>query len=166
MVVYDGPMTIVPASESDIPLILELIQALAEYERLSHVVIATEERLRDSLFGPKPAAEVLLAYEGSECAGFAIFFPVYSTFLAQAGLYLEDLFVRPYLRGRGIGLALLSQVARLALERGCGRVEWGVLDWNQPSIEFYRKLGAVPMDEWTKYRLDGEALGRLAGVRS
>lgn len=151
-----------PATEADVPVILELIQALAEYEKLSDMVVATEERLRDDLFGPHPAAEVLLAYDGSECAGFAIFFPVYSTFLAQTGIYLEDLFVKPHLRGRGIGFALLSHVARLALERGCGRVEWGVLDWNQPSIEFYKKLGAVPMDEWTKYRLTGQALARLA----
>jgi GNAT superfamily N-acetyltransferase len=157
-------MNIAPATETDVPLILELIRGLAEYERLSHIVAATEERLRESLFGPQPAAEVLLAYEGPECAGFAIFFPVYSTFLAQSGIYLEDLFVRPHWRGRGIGLALLAQVARLALERNCGRVEWGVLDWNQPSVAFYRKLGAVPMDEWTKYRLDGEALARLAGI--
>lgn len=153
---------IIPAVEADVPLILELIKGLAEYERLSDSVIATEARLRESLFGAKPAAEVLLAYQESECAGFATFFPVYSTFLAQAGIYLEDLFVRPHLRGRGIGLALLARVARIAIERNCGRVEWGVLDWNQPSIEFYKKLGAVPMDEWTKYRLDGESLAQLA----
>jgi GNAT superfamily N-acetyltransferase len=159
---YDGPMNIVPATEVDVPLILELIRGLAEYEKLSHIVVATEDRLRESLFGPIPAAEVLLAYEDSECAGFAIFFPVYSTFQAQKGIYLEDLFVRPHLRGRGIGRALLARVARIAIERGCGRVEWGVLAWNQPSIEFYKKLGAVPMDEWTKYRLDGEALAKLA----
>jgi GNAT superfamily N-acetyltransferase len=159
---YDGPMNIVPATEVDVPLILELIRGLAEYEKLSHIVVATEDRLRESLFGPIPAAEVLLAYEDSECAGFAIFFPVYSTFQAQKGIYLEDLFVRPHLRGRGIGRALLARVARMAIERGCGRVEWGVLAWNQPSIEFYKKLGAVPMDEWTKYRLDGEALAKLA----
>jgi GNAT superfamily N-acetyltransferase len=155
-------MNIVPATEVDVPLILELIRGLAEYEKLSHIVVATEDRLRESLFGPIPAAEVLLAYEDSECAGFAIFFPVYSTFQAQKGIYLEDLFVRPHLRGRGIGRALLARVARMAIERGCGRVEWGVLAWNQPSIEFYKKLGAVPMDEWTKYRLDGEALAKLA----
>jgi GNAT superfamily N-acetyltransferase len=155
-------MQILPATEADVALILELIQSLAEYEKLSHIVIATADRLRETLFGPQPAAEVLLAYQGSECAGFAIFFPVYSTFLAQAGIYLEDLFVRPHLRGRGIGLALLAQVARIAIERGCGRVEWGVLDWNRPAIEFYKKLGAVPLDEWTQYRLDAEALVRLA----
>jgi GNAT superfamily N-acetyltransferase len=155
-------LRIVAATAADVPLILELIRGLAEYERLGHLVIATEERLRESLFGAKPAAEVLLAYHDSECAGFAIFFPVYSTFLAQAGVYLEDLFVRPHLRGRGFGLALLAAVARIAVERDCGRVEWGVLAWNRPSIEFYRKLGAVPLDEWTKYRLDGQSLTRLA----
>ena len=159
-------MTIVPAAESDLPIILELIRELAEYEQLSHIVIATEQRLRESLFGPNPVAEVLLAYEGSECTGFAIFFPVYSTFLAQCGIYLEDLFVRPHLRGRGIGRALLARVAQIALERHCGRIEWGVLNWNLPSIAFYQKLGAVPMDEWTKYRLSGEALARLANQSS
>ena len=157
------PLRIVPAQEQDVPLILELIRGLAEYEKLSHVLTATEERLRASLFCAQPAAEVLLAYQGPESAGFALFFPVYSTFLAQSGIYLEDLFVRPHLRGRGIGLALLKELAGIALERSCGRVEWSVLDWNQPSIEFYKKLGAVPMDEWTKYRLSGEALARLAG---
>src|SRR5580693_8138161 len=153
---------IVAATEGDLPVILEMIRALAEYEKLTHLVTATEERLRETLFGSKPAAEVRLAYWERECAGFAVFFATYSTFLAQPGLYLEDLYVKPHLRGKGIGLALLKQLARIATERGCGRVEWGVLDWNQPSIEFYKKLGAVPMDEWTKYRLTGEALERLA----
>ncbi len=150
------------AAEPDVPLILEMIRALAEYERLSHQVVATEERLRATLFGKPPAAEVLLAYDDAEYAGFALFFPNYSTFLAQPGIYLEDLYVKPHLRGKGIGLALLREVAGIAVERGCGRVEWGVLNWNRPAIEFYRKLGAVPMDEWTKYRLSGEALERLA----
>lgn len=157
---------IVPAIEADVPVILELIRGLADYEKLSEMVIASEERLRESLFGSKPAAEVLLAYQGFENAGFAIFFPVYSTFLAQSGIYLEDLFVRPHLRGRGIGIALLTAVAQIAVARGCGRVEWGVLDWNLPSIEFYKKLGAAPMDEWTKYRLSGDALAKLAGYSS
>lgn len=143
-------------------MILELIQALAEYEKHSHVVTATQARLRDTLFGAKPAAEVLLAHWDRECAGFAVFFATYSTFLAQPGLYLEDLYVKPHLRGKGIGLALLKRLAGLATGRGCGRLEWGVLDWNQPAIEFYRKLGAAPLEEWTKYRLTGEALKSLA----
>jgi GNAT superfamily N-acetyltransferase len=139
-----------------------MIRALAEYERLAHQVTATEEQLRETLFGAKPSAEVLLAYGEQECAGYAVFFATYSTFVAQPGIYLEDLYVKPHLRGHGIGLALLRRLARIAMERGCGRVEWGVLAWNQPSIEFYRRLGAVPMDQWTKYRLAGEALERLA----
>jgi GNAT superfamily N-acetyltransferase len=141
-----------------------LIRGLAEYEKLSHLVAATEEQLRVTLFGARPAAEVLLAKRDAECAGFALFFPNYSTFLAQPGLYLEDLYVKPHLRGQGIGAALLAELARLAIARGCGRVEWAVLDWNAPSIEFYKKLGAVPMDEWTTFRLTGEALARLAVV--
>jgi GNAT superfamily N-acetyltransferase len=153
---------IVPATELDLPVILEMIHALAEYERRDHEVMATEERLRGTLFGDKPAAEVLLAHCEQECAGFAVFFATYSTFLAQPGLYLEDLYVKPHLRGKGIGFALLKHLARTAAERGCGRLEWGVLDWNRPSIQFYEKLGALPMDEWTKYRLAGEALERLA----
>ena len=153
---------IVPATESDLPVILDMIQALAEYEKLAHMVTATEGRLRETLFGTKPAAEVLLAYAERECAGFAVFFATYSTFLAQPGLYLEDLYVKPHLRGKGIGLALLQHLARIATDRGCGRLEWGVLNWNQPSIRFYEKLGAMPMDEWTKYRLTGEALEKLA----
>ena len=152
---------IIPATERDTSVILDMIQALADYEKLAHQVIATEERLRETLFGPKPAAEVVLAFEESECAGFAVFFPSYSTFLAQPGIYLEDLYVKPHQRGKGIGFALLQHLAKLAMERGYGRVEWGVLDWNHPSIEFYKKLGAVPLDDWTKYRLTGEA--RSAG---
>ena len=151
---------------ADVPLILDLIRQLAEYERHAHLVVATEERLRETLFGARPAAEVLLAeYDGEsgpECAGFAVFFPNYSTYLAQPGTYLEDLYVRPHLRGRGAGLALLQHVARLAVERGCGRLEWGVLDWNEPSIRFYRGLGAEPLEDWTKYRLTGPALEKLA----
>jgi GNAT superfamily N-acetyltransferase len=143
-------------------VILDLIHALADYENLTHMVTATEERLRKALFGNKPVAEVLLAHHECECAGFAVFFTSYSTFLAEAGLYLEDLYVKPHLRGKGIGLALLKHLARLATERGCGRMEWGVLDWNQPAIRFYQKLGALPMDQWTKYRLTGEALERLS----
>jgi len=155
-------LRIVPATEADIPLILELIRALAEYEKLAHKVTATEARLRETLFGVRPAAEVLLAHWDGECAGFAVFFANYSTFLAQPGIFLEDLYVKPHLRGKGIGLALLKRLAGIAVERGCGRMEWEVLDWNQPAIRFYKKLGAAPMDEWTKYRLTGEALESLA----
>ena len=155
-------LRIVPAAEPDVPVILELIQALAEYEKLAHLVSATERRLRETLFGAKPAAEVLLAHWDEECAGFAVFFANYSTFLAQPGLYLEDLYVKPHLRGKGIGLALLKRLAGIAAERGCGRMEWEVLDWNEPSIRFYKKLGAAPLHDWTKYRLTGEALNGLA----
>jgi GNAT superfamily N-acetyltransferase len=155
-------ITIRAATEGDISTILEMIRALAEYERLLHSVTATEERIRETLFGPRPGAEVILAYEKDACAGFALFFPNYSTFLAQPGIYLEDLYVKEPYRGKGLGLALLKRLARLAQERGCGRVEWEVLDWNEPSIRFYKKLGAVPMDDWTKYRLTGEALNQLA----
>src|SRR5437016_2475578 len=155
-------LRIVPATEPDIPVILELIHALAEYEKRAHVVTASPEGLRETLFGSKPAAEAVLAYWDRECAGFAVFFATYSTFLSLPGLHLEDLYVKPHLRGKGIGLALLRRLARTAAERGCGRLEWCVLDWNQPAIQFYRKLGAVPLEEWTKYRLTGEALQSLA----
>jgi len=150
------------ATGDDTRIVLQMIRGLAEYEKLSHQVTATEEQLRQSLFGEHPAAEVLLAYHGPECAGFALFFPNYSTFLAKPGLYLEDLFVKPHLRGKGIGLALLTRLAAIAAERGCGRLEWSVLDWNEPSIQFYKKLGAVPQEEWTTFRLTGAALEKLA----
>jgi GNAT superfamily N-acetyltransferase len=153
---------IVSATEADVPVILEMIRGLAEYEKLSHVVCATEEQLRQTLFGERPAAEVLLAHWNGEPVGFALFFPNYSTFLAQPGIYLEDLFVKPDARGKGAGLALFIELARIAVARGCGRVEWAVLDWNEPSIGFYKKLGAVPMDEWTTFRLAGESLRNLA----
>ena len=153
---------IVPATERDIPVILDLIRELAEYERLSHLVIATEERLRATLFGAGVPAEVLLAHYEGECAGFALFFPNYSTFLAQPGIYLEDLYDKPHLRGKGAGLALLRELARIAAARNYGRVEWEVLDWNEPAIRFYKRLGAEPLDAWTKYRLTGDALKRLA----
>jgi GNAT superfamily N-acetyltransferase len=155
-------LRIVRAQETDVPLILELIQALAVYERLAHEVVADEDRVRETLFGAEPAAEVVLAYWERESAGFAIFFQTYSTFLARRGFYLEDLYVRPHLRGKGIGLGLLKYLAGLSIQRGCGRLEWGVLDWNEPAIQFYKKLGAVPMDQWTKYRLSGTALEQLA----
>jgi GNAT superfamily N-acetyltransferase len=156
-------MRIVPATPAEAPVILEMIRGLAEYEKLSHLVTATEEQIRQTLFGPQPAAEVLLAEWNGEWAGFALFFPTYSTFRAQPGIYLEDLFVKPHARGKGLGFALLAELARLAVARGCGRVEWAVLDWNEPSIGFYKRLGAVPLDEWIAYRLTGEALRKLAG---
>ena len=155
-------MTVRPATAADVPLILEFIRGLAEYERLPEQVVATEARLHATLFGPRPAAEVLLAHLGTEPAGLALFFQNYSTFLARPGIYLEDLFVRPELRGRGIGRVLLRELARLAVVRDCGRLEWSVLDWNVDAIGFYRKLGAEPMDEWTVFRLTGSALDQLA----
>ena len=150
------------ATEADLPLILAFIRELARYERLEHEVVATEERLRRTLFGPRPGAEVVIVEEGAEPVGFALFFHNYSTFLAQPGLYLEDLYVRPEARGRGIGRALLAHLARVARERECGRLEWWVLDWNEAAIRFYHSLGARPMDEWTVFRLTGEDLARLA----
>jgi GNAT superfamily N-acetyltransferase len=153
---------IVPATVRDVPQILELIKGLAEYERLSHVVEADEDRLRRTLFGDRPAAEVLMAYQGEECAGFALFFTNYSTFLGKPGLYLEDVFVKPHLRRKGIGMALLKTLGAIARERDYGRMEWSVLDWNQPAINFYKKLGAVPLDEWTMFRLTGQALANFA----
>jgi GNAT superfamily N-acetyltransferase len=155
-----------PATETDVPVILEMIRGLAEYEKLSHVVSATEEQLRHTLFGERPGAEVLLARWNGEPIGFALFFPNYSTFLAQPGIYLEDLYVKPHARGKGAGLALFIELAKIAVERGCGRVEWAVLDWNEPSIQFYKKLGAVALEEWTTYRLGIEPLRRLAHSHS
>jgi len=152
-----------PAREADAPLILRLIKGLADYEKLSHEVRATEEGLRASLFGPQPDAEVVIAYADAEPVGFALFFHNYSTFLGRRGLYLEDLFVLPEWRGRGAGRALLTYLARLAVERGCGRFEWTVLDWNEPAIRFYESLGARPMEGWTIYRLTGDPLRGLTG---
>lgn len=156
-------MRIREARDEDVATILELIQGLAEYEHLADRVTATENRVRETLFGAKPVAEALLAEVGDETVGLAIFFTNYSTFLAKPGIYLEDLFVKAHARGRGVGRALLKRIAQMALERECGRLEWAVLDWNEPSIEFYESLGAVAMKEWTVYRLTGEALTRLAG---
>jgi GNAT superfamily N-acetyltransferase len=143
--------------------ILAMIRALAAYEKLSQDVVATEEALRESLFGERPAAEVVFARVGNENVGFALFFHNYSTFLGRKGLYLEDLFVKPEHRGRGYGRALLAHLARLALGRGCGRLEWAVLDWNAPAIAFYRSLGATPLDDWTVFRVTGAGLRLLAG---
>jgi GNAT superfamily N-acetyltransferase len=150
-----------PATPADVPMIRTLIRELAEFERLLHEANASEEQLHESLFGPHPGAEVIMARVGDEVAGFALFFHNFSTFLGRRGLYLEDLFVRPRFRGGGCGAALLRHLAKLALERNCGRLEWSVLDWNQRAIDFYKALGAVPMDEWTIYRVTGPALERL-----
>ena len=149
------------AVENDAPLILRLIKELAEYERLSSEVVATEETLRESLFGERPFAEALIAELGDEPAGFALFFHSFSTFLGRPGIYLEDLYVKPEFRGNGVGRALLVHLARLARERGCGRLEWSVLDWNEPAVGFYRRIGAVPVSGWTVYRVTGDALERL-----
>lgn len=158
--------TLRPGGPDDVPRILGLIRELAEYERLTHEVRTTEEDLRSALFGEAPVAEVLLAEAEEETVGFALFFSSFSTFLGRPGIYLEDLYVRPAYRSRGLGRALLARLAALAVERGGGRVEWAVLDWNESAIGFYRKLGAVPMDGWTTFRLAGEALERLAGEDS
>lgn len=155
-------MTLRMATAADVPVILRFIRELAEYERLAHACIASEESVRETLFGERRYAEVIIAEHDGEPAGFALFFHNYSTFLARPGIYLEDLYVRPELRGRGIGKALLARLASVAVERKCGRVEWAVLNWNEPAIRFYRSLGAVPQDEWTVYRLAGEALEELS----
>ena len=149
------------ATAADVPLIHSLIGALAEYEKLSHEFVATDDQLRQTLFGERPAADVLLAYADETCAGFALYFSTYSTFLGRAGIFLEDVFVKPEWRGKGIGRALLARLGEIARERGSGRVEWDVLNWNEPAIGFYRRLGATPMSEWTKYRITGEALENL-----
>ena len=149
------------AEEKDCGLILEFINALADYEKMSEQVVATEEILKEQLF-EKKQAEVIFALENGVEVGFALFFHNFSTFLGKSGLYLEDLFVRPEYRGKGHGKALLKKLAGIAVERGCGRFEWWCLDWNKPSIDFYKSLGAVPMDEWTVYRVTGDGLTKLA----
>jgi len=149
-------------TEDDVPLLLSLIKELADYERLSHEVVATEETLRHSLFGEQRVAEALLGCLGGDPAGFALFFHTFSTFLGKPGIYLEDLYVRPEFRGSGVGQALLVKIAGLAKERGCGRLEWSVLDWNEPAIGFYKRIGAAPVSGWTVYRMTGEALEELA----
>jgi GNAT superfamily N-acetyltransferase len=148
---------------SDVPLIADLIRGLARYERLEDEVTMTEEKLMDSLFGERPYAETLIAEEDGKPVGFALFFHNYSTFLAQPGIYLEDLFVLPEHRGGGTGRALLERLAQIAVERGCGRLEWAVLNWNKDAIRFYERLGARPNSDWTVYRLTGEPLRGLAG---
>src|SRR5450755_808638 len=151
-----------PARIEDVPIILQLIRDLATYERAPNDVTATEGQLAEVLFGARPSAEVLLAFEQDAAVGFAVFFHNFSTWLGRPGLYLEDLFVKPEMRGKGYGRALLVHLAKIARERGCGRMEWAVLDWNDPAIQFYRKLGAKPMDEWTVFRLKQEDISRLA----
>lgn len=151
-----------PATPQDVPLLLRLIQALAEYERMTDQVVATEADVHRNLFGDKAITEAVIARVDGEPVGFALWFYNYSTFLGRPGLYLEDLFVLPERRGQGIGRALLKHLARVAVSRNCGRMEWSVLDWNEPAIRFYRSLGAVPMDEWTVYRLTGADIARLA----
>jgi GNAT superfamily N-acetyltransferase len=153
-----------PATPADVPIILQLIRELAEFERLLDEVQATEEQLREQLFGTRPSAEVLIARIGEEVAAFALFFHNFSTFLAKPGIYLEDLYVRQKFRGQGCGEALLRHLASLALERNCGRLEWSVLDWNVRAIDFYKSLGAVPMSQWTVHRVTGDALTRLASA--
>ncbi|WP_240126478.1 GNAT family N-acetyltransferase [Thermomonas alba] len=155
-------LSIRPATAGDVPLIHQLIVELAEYEQLAHAVVATEADLHAQLFGERPAAEVLIGEVNGEAAGFALFFHNFSTFLGKRGLYLEDLYVRPAFRGAGLGRHLMAALARIAVQRGCGRFEWSVLDWNQPAIAFYRRLGATGMDEWTVQRLEGAALHALA----
>jgi len=156
-------ITIRPASREEVPLVLEFIRDLARYERLEHEMSASEPELREALFGERRYAEVVFACSDGAPVGFALFFHNFSTFKGRPGIYLEDLFVRPEARGRGIGKRLLAYLARTAVERRCARLEWSVLDWNEPSIGFYRSLGAVPMDGWTVFRLTGDALALVAG---
>jgi GNAT superfamily N-acetyltransferase len=156
---------IVPAQASDVPVILAMIKALAEYEQLTHEVVATEDDLRQSLFGPRPAGEVVLAYAGDAPIGFALFFHNFSTFLGRHGLYLEDLFVVPEWRGKGVGKQLLAHIAAIAESRKCGRMEWAVLDWNESAIAFYRRMGAHVLDDWRLCRLTGHEL-RAASTRA
>jgi len=156
-------ISIRPATPNDVPTVAFLIRALSQYEKLEHEVTMTEGRLRATMFGPRPYAEALLAEDDGKPVGFALFFHNYSTFLAQPGLYLEDLYVPESHRGKGIGKSLLVQLAKIAVERNCGRLEWAVLDWNVDAIGFYEKLGAKPNSEWTVYRLTGDSLNSLAG---
>lgn len=152
------------ADESQVPLILTFIRKLAAYEKLSHEVVTDEATLRESLYGSTRVAEAVFAYLDEKPVGFAIFFHNFSTFLGRPGIYLEDLFVEPEHRGLGVGKALLSHIAKLAKDRGCGRLNWAVLDWNEPSIQFYKKIGALPQDDWTVFRLQGAALDALANT--
>lgn len=153
------------AREQDVPTILALIRALGDFEQLSHEVVATEEALRQGLFGLRPAAEVVIAWADDAPVGFALFFQNFSTFLARPGLYLEDLFVIPEWRGRGVGRQLMTHLATIAMERGCGRFEWAVLEWNKPAITFYERIGAEVSQDWRICRLTGDALARVAAGR-
>jgi GNAT superfamily N-acetyltransferase len=155
-------LSISTATEADVPTLRALITALAEYEKLAHRMTATEESLRRDLFGARPYAEALIGQVDGEPVGYALFFHTYSTFMGRPGLYLEDVFVKPAARGRGVGKALLRAVARIARDRQCGRLEWSVLNWNAPSIAFYDSLGATPMREWTAYRMDEATIAKLA----
>ena len=155
-------ITIAPATPADVPSIRALIAELAEYEKLSDRMTAKADALRDGLFGTRPYAEALIGRLGGETVGYALFFHTYSTFMARPGIYLEDVYVTPAARGKGVGKALLREVARVARGRDCGRIEWSVLNWNKPSIDFYVSLGADPMDEWTMYRLDVAGIAALA----
>ena len=157
-------VTLLPARAEDAPVILRLITALGEYEKLSHEIVATEEGIREALFGPSPAAEAIIAWSGAEPIGFALFFHNFSTFLGRRGLYLEDLFVVPAWRGRGVGKQLLSHLAGIAIARNCGRMEWAVLDWNAPAIGFYDRLGATVLKDWRICRLTGDGLAQLAAL--
>ncbi len=160
--VLDKQIRIERATEKDVPLILSFIKRLAEYEKLSHEVVATEEILRETLFGGRRFAEVVIAYYDDVTVGYALFFHNFSTFIGRPGMYLEDLFVEPEFRGKGIGKSLLQYLAQIAVDRKCGRLEWAVLNWNESAISFYKQLGAAPMNEWTVYRLTGDALKTLA----
>lgn len=158
------PFTIIPASERDIPLILRFIKDLAAYERLGHQVVATESEVREALFGPERVAHAVIGYAGDQPAGFAVYFFSFSTFKGRPGLYLEDLYVEPEWRQRGLGRQLLAHLARIAVDRRCGRMEWSVLDWNELALRVYRSIGAQPMDQWTVQRLTGDALKALAAT--
>jgi GNAT superfamily N-acetyltransferase len=157
-----GTFRIEQATESDVPVLLKLIRGLAEYEQLSHAVVATEAGLRAALFGPRPVAEAVIARAGGEAVGFAVYFPTLSTFAGRPNMYLEDLYVEPRWRRQGAGRQLFAHVARTAAARGCGHVSWSVLHWNEPALDFYRGLGAEPVTEWASYKLTGEAFRRLA----
>lgn len=160
----NSELAIREATESDIPSLLKLIRELAEYEKLTHILVATEELYKEALFGERPVAEALMAFYEGEPVGYAVFFHDFSTFLGRAGLYLEDIYVRPETRGKGVGKKLFATVARIARDRNCGRYEWCVLKWNTPSIEFYDALGAESLDGWLMMRLDGDALAKVADM--
>jgi GNAT superfamily N-acetyltransferase len=155
-------LRIEPAAERDLPAIVHLVTQLAHYEKLASAMVATEDDFRKALFGPRPSAEALMAFVNGAAAGFALYFYNFSTFLGKRGIYLEDIYVEPEHRGQGIGGALLKRLAKIAKEQGCGRMEWSVLTWNQPSIDFYHRLGAVTLEDWRTFRLNGDALERLA----